>query len=303
MTDAATHLGPDAAAEAAASADLGSLGAEIAWTSSEAAIAVRDAFPAGYGRLGELAEWLAATRDGAVRPLGRVRLLLAGDATPQVAEMAHRSGLGVRQLAPEPGADVLGAIRLGVAVADDEVDSGAELLVVACPAAPPDAPVAARAAAAALAGALSGAEPVALLPRGRDALDTRDWIARAEYLRDSRRRLMAARGRPDALLGDIGDHALAMLAGLVLRATARRTPLVLDGAAALAAALLCRDIQPRAVRWWRAADTSPDPVHRRCCDELGLTPVLGLGTSAGHGLGGVLCLPLLHAAAELSGRR
>lgn len=304
MTDAATHAGADAAAEAA---ELVALGAEIGWTSTDAATALRADYPSGHGRLGELAEWLAATSTagtvGTLEPLGRTRLVVAGEIAPHVAELADASDAGIRELPAAAGAAIVPAVQAGIAAADAEVESGTKLLVVACPDPPVDAPVADRAAAAALTGALSGAEPVALLPRGRWATDTRSWIAQAEFLRDARRRLLAVRARPERLLAEIGDVRLATLVGVILRATVRRTPLVLDGAAPLAAALLCRDIQPRAVRWWRAADTSPDRVHLRCCEELGMTPVLGLGTSAGNGTAGLLCLPLLRAAAELGRRR
>lgn len=303
MTDAATQAGADAAAE---TAELVALGAQIGWTSTDAALAVRASYPPGHGQLGELAGWLAATgaagAAGTVAPLGRTRLLVAGDVAPHVAGLADGSGTGIRELRPAHDADTGDAAQAGIAAADAEVDSGTQLLVVACPDPHADAPPASRSAAAALVGALSGAEPVALLPRGRWATDTRSWIAQAEHLRDVRRRLLAVRARPERLLAEVGDVRLAALVGLILRATARRTPLVLDGTAALAAALLCRDIQPRAVRWWRVADASPERVHLRCCDELGLTPVLGLGTSAGDGTAGLLCLPLLRAAAELGSR-
>ena len=86
---------------------------------------------------------------------------------------------------------------------------------------------------------------------------------------------------------------------MVLRATGRRTPVLLDGPVASAGALLAYEAAPRAVRWWAAADQGPDPLHEIALTRLGQEPVLGLGTGLGDGLAGLLALPVLRAAAAL----
>jgi nicotinate-nucleotide--dimethylbenzimidazole phosphoribosyltransferase len=88
-----------------------------------------------------------------------------------------------------------------------------------------------------------------------------------------------------------------------MRAAARRTPLLLDGSCALAGALLCYDTQSRAGRWWRVADTSPDPVHSRAAEELGQQPLLDLRTSRGDGTAGLLALAVLRAATTIASGR
>jgi nicotinate-nucleotide--dimethylbenzimidazole phosphoribosyltransferase len=200
---------------------------------------------------------------------------------------ADSLGVGVRAV-PGDEVSVPDAVAGGVAMADAEVDGGADLVVVAAP----DA----SAVPALVVSVLTGAEPVALLPRGAAATDTAAWIARAEYLRDTRRGVAALRHEPGRLLIATGDVVLAMVTGFVLRAVARRTPLLLDGAAAAAAALIAYRVQPRAGRWWRFADRSADPVHVRVTRDLEQVPILDLGTTAGDGTVGLLAVPLVRAA-------
>jgi nicotinate-nucleotide--dimethylbenzimidazole phosphoribosyltransferase len=273
-----------------AATDLLALGADVQWTDGEAGAAAAAAAPVGNGRLAELAQWHASTRGGfpATMP-ARARCVVVGAVTEPVAVLAESLGVGTRSL-PLPEAD---AVAAGVAAADDEVETGADLIVLAGA-----DPTAAPAAVVAL---LTGAEPVALLPRGAGAIDTTAWIERAARLRDLRRELAGLRDRPEELLAALDSPALAAATGFLLRAVSRRTPVLLDGTCAVVAALVCRDIQPRAGRWWRTADVSPDPVHVRAIDEFGHRPLLELGTRRDDGAAGLLAVCLLRAAITLGG--
>ncbi|MBE7186827.1 nicotinate-nucleotide--dimethylbenzimidazole phosphoribosyltransferase [Jatrophihabitans endophyticus] len=275
--------------------DLTDLGSQVEWTDAQAASDARDAASAaaGLGGLDDLREWLAATSFGfPPEPPRRPWCAVVGPVPEHTRLVADQVGCRVEALdVPEPGS-AAEAFDRGVAEADARVDEGCDLLVVADPDPSPSA--------ALLVSVLGGLEPVALLPRGAHAVDTERWIARAEALRDQRRGLLGVRGRPGELLDALEQPSLAATTGLILRAAARRTPLVLDGAGAAAAALLCHDVQARTGRWWRFADRSPDPVHSRVLHELGAIPVLDLGTSAGDGVAGLLTLPLLRAATVTS---
>ena len=281
---------------------LASLGEDVDDPDDSAAQGVRARAPQGSGRLGELAGWLAGVRSPSAPGLGRIRLvavLSGNDATVSktIATVAEASQVSVRPLAVPSGGEFAGtsaaaAFGAGVRVADDEIDSGADLLGVA------DADR--SAAAGVLVGSITGAEPVALLPRGADAIDSAAWIERAAYLRDTGRRVAELRGQHDRLLAAIGSATLAASAGLIMRASPRRTPVVLDGTSALAAALLCCVVNSATAQWWQVADTSPDPVHSRAVDHLELPPVLAYGTSRGDGLAGLLAVATLISAAVVA---
>jgi nicotinate-nucleotide--dimethylbenzimidazole phosphoribosyltransferase len=135
-----------------------------------------------------------------------------------------------------------------------------------------------------------------MLPRGADAVDTERWVAAAVELRDGRREVVGLRSRPDELLAALGNPVIAAAAGLALRAAARRTAVVLDGPAVLAAALLCVDSQPRARDWWQVADSSPDRHASRVIERLERTPLLDLRAGNGDGTAGLLAVDVLRAA-------
>jgi NaMN:DMB phosphoribosyltransferase len=270
--------------------DLLSLGADVEWPDHEAATVVRERFAArtGYGRLAELAEWVASI--GAPEAgFRRVRGLVT--CPPGHAETAAAVGAQLLELVlPE---DAAAAFEAGVRRVDEEVDGGADLLLLAVPGLGADIAIAAS--------VLTSTEPVKVLSRGASAIPPQPWMDLAVEVRDARRRYLALRDRPDELLGAIGSARLAAAAGVAMRAAVRRTPLVLDGPGAAVGALIAYEAAPRAVRWWCAADLGDDPVHDLALTRLGQNPVLGLGTAVGDGLGGLLAVAVLQTAVRLAG--
>lgn len=264
------------------------LGAEVPAIDAGAAEQAR-AKRTGRGRLSELAGWLAGTQ-GHNPPTSptRVRCLATAALDDEVAELAARGDLGVRLL--DPSADPIAALAAAKALVNDEVESGVELIVLA-------AGTGDGLAACTAIALFTGAEPVALLPRGAAAIDTDSWVRQATRLRDARRMTTALRNRPDELLTALDSTALASSVGVVLQSAARRTPLVLDGVTALAAALFCFDLQTRTADWWQIADTADDVVHRRAVEALDRRPLLDLGAGTGTGAAGLLALAVLRAAA------
>lgn len=271
--------------------ELVALGVDVDWPNSEASAEVRDRLVSqpALGRLAGLAEWVVG-----VRPPGadfsRVRLIVVGgEPNDVVDETALAVSAEVRVVAAD------GSAETGVELADDEIERGTDLLMVAVPGLRADAAVAVS--------VLTNTEPVKVLSRGAAATDPQAWMRLAVDVRDARVRCMPFRDTPDRLLLEIGSARLAVAAGLVLRAAVRRTPVVLDGPVAAAAALIAYDAQPRAVRWWTAADLGTDPLHDLALTRMGQRPILGLETGLGDGLGGLLALPVIRAAARLAGGR
>ena len=270
-------------------ADLLELSAEIRAGDSTAAAAARaDGVPAA-GRLGELAEWLAAATGSWPPRVARVRLVHTDGLSAAVRGLAADSGVGTRHVAVGVR-DVEPAMDAAVAAADAEVDAGTGLLLLAAGDPAPAAVVAAL---------LTGVEPVRLLPRGAAVTDSATWIADAARLRDRLRAVRPLRHQPGALLAELDRPGLAAACAFLLRAAARRTPLLLDGPGAVAAALLAADLRPRATQWWRVADTGPDAVQAHALRHLGDRPVLDLGTADGSGLAALLAFGILRAVPAL----
>ncbi len=187
------------------------------------------------------------------------------------------------------------AFAAGVAVADAEVDAGADVLIAG------DLGVGVSTPAAVLVAALTGADAAAVTGRG-SGVDDAAWMRKCAAIRDALRRARPNLADPIALLAAAGGADLAATTGFLAQAAARRTPVILDGLVSCACALLVQRIAFRAADWWLAGPASDDPAHARALDRLALEPLLDYTIRVGEGAGAVLALPLLRAAsATLAG--
>jgi nicotinate-nucleotide--dimethylbenzimidazole phosphoribosyltransferase len=252
--------------------------------------------PAGtLGVLEELSAWAAGVQaSDPPRPFRRVRLVGFGDESgPAVRALAEAAEVGIvsilEQPAPVDRASCEAVLTAGIEAADREVEAGADLLIATGLGKRTAVP------AATLISVLTDTEPIKVIGRPPGS-DDADWIDRCTEIRDVRRRAWSHRIDLLELLAVIGSAELAGLTGLLLQAARRRTPVLLDGVPAAAAATAAQLACPRVVRWLQAAQLSPDPAHGHALQRLGLTPILRLELWPGDGLGGLLALPVLQAA-------
>lgn len=188
--------------------------------------------------------------------------------------------------------EVLAAVAAGRAVADEEVDTGADLLIAG------DMGIGNTTPAAVLVAALTGAEPVAVIGRGT-GIDDNGWMRKAAGVRDALRRAVPVAHEPLALLRTVGGADLAAIAGFLAQAAVRRTPVLLDGVVVGAAALVAEDLAPGARAWWVAGHRSAEPAHTLALAHLDLAPLLELDMRLGEGSGAVAALPLVQAAVRV----
>jgi nicotinate-nucleotide--dimethylbenzimidazole phosphoribosyltransferase len=254
----------------------------------------------------------AGVREPAEMPATAVRLwagaapshnLMSGPSmTPDEAARALEAGIALAVSLADDGLDVvaLGALGVGADVAsaallgaalrtaptglaDPMAEAagarGAELAIGAPPAMPRDAPpLAARTDAAwgAPAG-LAGGERLSI-DAGANA-----WAARLGML--------AALGGPDTFV----------LAGLMLAAASTNVPVILDGYATGAAALVAVALAPTVTGYLVAAHTGGF-TQPRILAHLGLHPVFDVGLGHGEGTGAAMILPLIDQVTALASR-
>jgi len=188
--------------------------------------------------------------------------------------------------------ECLDAIAAGRAIADEEVDAGADLLIAG------DMGIGNTTPSAVVISAITGVEPIAVIGRGT-GIDDDGWMCKAAVVRDARRRAMAVLSQPGALLWTVGGADLAAMVGFLAQAALRRTPVILDGVVISAAALIADDLAPGARQWWVAGHRSVEPAHDLALTRLGLPPLIDLQMRLGEGSGAVMALPLLHAAVRI----
>ena len=188
--------------------------------------------------------------------------------------------------------EVRKAVAAGMAIADEEVDGGADLLIAG------DMGIGNTTPSAVIVAALTGEEPVAVVGRGT-GIDDAAWMRKTAAIRDALRRARKVTGDPLALLRTVGGADLAAMAGFLAQAAIRRTPVLLDGLVVGAAAMVAEDLAPGARHWWVAGHRSVEPAHGFVLGHLGLTPIVDLGMRLGEGSGAAAALPLLTMAARI----
>lgn len=221
---------------------------------------------------------------GADLSLGRLGAALERLATMQGGWPPHPAR-AVRHLVLSP--DEPGDLEAGVAQADDLADRGTDLLVLGASGDPAPGLVAAA--------LLLDLEPVQAV----GTASAPGWAQLAVAVRDGLRTTRSLVGDPAGLLAALGSPVLARATGLLAQSAARRTPVLLDGSAALAgAALLAERLAPGAPAWWLAGQLPPLPAARAALDDLGLVPLLDLGLDRPEGA--ALAHAVLGEAVELA---
>lgn len=190
--------------------------------------------------------------------------------------------------------EVIAAIDQGRAIADEEVDAGADLLIAG------DMGIGNTTAATTLVAAVTDSEPVVIVGRGT-GIDDCGWSRKTAAIRDALYRGRHVRSDPVGLLRTCGGADLAAMAGFCAQAAVRRTPLLLDGVVVTAAALMADMLAPGARAWWRAGHRSTEPAHTLALARLELDPIVDLGLRLGEGTGAAVALPLLRGAVAALG--
>ncbi|MQY15335.1 Nicotinate-nucleotide--dimethylbenzimidazole phosphoribosyltransferase [Streptomyces sp. RB5] len=185
------------------------------------------------------------------------------------------------------------AFRTGMAIADEEADAGTDLLVMG------DLSVGGTTAAGVIVAALCGTDASVVTGRGGSGIDDLAWMRKCAAIRDALRRARPVLGDQLELLQTVGGADLAAMTGFLLQAAIRKTPVVIDGVVGAAAALIGQRAAFRAPDWWVAGQDSGEPAQAKALDRIALEPLLDHGVTSGEGLGAVLALPLIQAAAEL----
>lgn len=188
--------------------------------------------------------------------------------------------------------EVEAALAAGKAIADEEVDSGADLLVAG------DMGIGNTTPAAVLVAALTGTEPVAVVGRGT-GIDDQTWMRKTAAIRDALRRAKPVTADPVALLRTVAGADITAMAAFLAQAAVRRTPVVLDGIVSGAAALLAEELAPGARAWWVAGHRSTEPAHSLVLEQLDMKPLLEMDMRLGEGSGATAAIPLLTMAVQV----
>jgi nicotinate-nucleotide--dimethylbenzimidazole phosphoribosyltransferase len=218
------------------------------------------------------------------------------------ADLSRLPGVLDRKVAPGPADLTRGpamtreqavlAVEVGIALAEHLVDEGARCLLTG------DMGIANTTASAALIAAMLGLDPAVVTGRGT-GIDDATLEHKTAVVRSALALHAPDPADPVGVLAAVGGLEHAGLLGLVLGASARRIPVILDGVIAGAAALVAARLHPDALVAAVAGHRSAEPGHAHALAALGLRPLIDLDLRLGEGSGALLALPLVQAAARV----
>jgi len=188
--------------------------------------------------------------------------------------------------------EALAAVQTGIRIADELIDAGAGILLTG------DMGIGNTTPAAALIAAFTGADPLDATGRGT-GVDDPTYAHKVAVVRAALARHVPDPTDPLGVLAAVGGLEHAALAGLILGAAARRTPVLLDGVIAVSAALAAAAFAPAAVDAMVAGHRSAEPGATVALRHLGLDPLIDLGLRLGEGTGALLALPVVTGAVRV----
>ena len=225
-----------------------------------------------------------------------IRVVDAGVAAhlaPHPALLDAKIALGTRNAAREPAmtpAQCEAALTRGAAIAEAAAAEGFDVIALG------EMGIGNTASAALIMHRLAPAPLSACvgMGTGHDAAGLARKLATLE-----RAAARSPATEPRAVLAEFGGFEIAMMAGAVIGAARAKTAVLVDGFIASAAALAAIRLEPEVLPYCVFAHCSAEAGHRRMLHSLGAAPLLDLGLRLGEGTGGLLCVPLLRAAARI----
>ncbi|NEY36665.1 nicotinate-nucleotide--dimethylbenzimidazole phosphoribosyltransferase, partial [Streptomyces sp. PRKS01-65] len=183
------------------------------------------------------------------------------------------------------------AIEVGIETARDLVAAGNKALLTG------EMGIANTTASAALISVFTGADPAEVTGRGTGIND--ETLARkTEVVRRAIELHQPDPADPVGVLAAVGGLEHAAMVGLLLGGASLRTPVILDGVSAGAAALVARAIAPEVLAACIAGHRSAEPGHVAALNKLGLRPLVDLDLRLGEGTGALLALPMVQSTAR-----
>jgi nicotinate-nucleotide--dimethylbenzimidazole phosphoribosyltransferase len=213
-------------------------------------------------------------------------------ATPGLLPRKVRAGTADMTTGPAlTREEVKAAIEVGIETARDLVAAGNKALLTG------EMGIANTTASAALISVYTETDPAEVTGRGT-GINDETHARKVEVVRRALELHQPDPADPIGVLAAVGGLEHAALVGLLLGGASLRTPVVLDGVSAGAAALVARAIAPEVLAACIAGHRSAEPGHVAALNKLGLRPLVDLDLRLGEGTGALLALPIIQSAAR-----
>ncbi|MGW7273655.1 nicotinate-nucleotide--dimethylbenzimidazole phosphoribosyltransferase [Streptomyces sp. NPDC054864] len=213
-------------------------------------------------------------------------------ATPGLLPRKIRAGTADMTTGPALSREeVKAAVEVGIETARDLVAAGNKALLTG------EMGIANTTASAALISVYTDTDPGEVTGRGTGINDEMHG-RKVDVVRRALELHQPDPADPIGVLAAIGGLEHAAMVGLLLGGASLRTPVILDGVSAGAAALVARAIAPEVLAACIAGHRSAEPGHVAALNKLGLRPLVDLDLRLGEGTGALLALPVVQSAAR-----
>ncbi|WP_369380746.1 nicotinate-nucleotide--dimethylbenzimidazole phosphoribosyltransferase [Streptomyces sp. cg36] len=213
-------------------------------------------------------------------------------ATPGLLPRKVRAGTGDMTTGPAmTREEVVAAVEVGIETARDLVAAGNKALLTG------EMGIANTTVSAALISLYTGVDPAEVTGRGT-GINDETHARKVDVVRRALELHSPDPADPIGVLAGVGGLEHAAMVGFILGGASLRTPVILDGVSAGAAALVARAIAPEALAACIAGHRSAEPGHVAALNKLGLRPLVDLDLRLGEGTGALLALPLVQSAAR-----
>ncbi|MFD3720159.1 nicotinate-nucleotide--dimethylbenzimidazole phosphoribosyltransferase [Streptomyces sp. NPDC058674] len=219
---------------------------------------------------------------------------VAGDLPATPGLLPRKVRPGTADFSVEPAMtreEAVAAIEVGIETARDLVAAGNKALLTG------EMGIANTTVSAALISVFTGVDAAEVTGRGT-GINDETHTRKVEVVRRALELHQPDPADPVGVLAAIGGLEHAAIVGLLLGGASLRTPVILDGVSAGAAALVARAIAPESLSACIAGHRSAEPGHVAALNTLGLRPLIDLDLRLGEGTGALLSLPLVQSAAR-----
>ena len=228
------------------------------------------------GAIQDLAAWLGD--DAECRA---ITILHSTDPSSAAIEMANTFDVRIIENRSDASIDV-----------DRVVDAGADVLIFADSS---DATI-----THALIALLTGRDASGVMaPGGDDSA----WMRECADIRDALRGMRPDLGDREALLDRHATSEIVWMTRALLHASTRNVPVLINGSAAVAAALVAARISHASRDHWRIADRTTHPAIEAAVERLAIPAVLDIDLQDDPLLAAVLTVPLMWVATNSTASR
>lgn len=188
--------------------------------------------------------------------------------------------------------EAIESVLVGVEVADQMIKDGAKCLILG------EMGIANTTSSSAVLAVLSGQDISTLVGAGTGISQDR-VLHKQKVIQEALDQRKPNPVDPIDILAKVGGLEIGGMAGAMLGAATKRTPILVDGFISTIAALLACKLCPAVKDYMIVGHQSQEPGHQVALSLLGKKPLLDLGLRLGEGSGAAIAFPILESAVRM----